>query len=75
MKKIGQVAAEFKDSVEFKIKSTTSKEAREYGIQGSCIVVDRVVKLSADFDEKELEEAIIKRNEDISLERSRRKSG
>ncbi len=69
MKKVGRVTAKFKDSVEFKIKSTTSKEAREYGIQGSCVVVDRVVKLSADFDEKELEEAIIKRNEDLHLEK------
>lgn len=64
IEKIGRVTAKFKDSVEFKIKSTTSKEAREYGIQGSCVVVDGVVKLSADFDEKELEEAITKRNTD-----------
>ena len=60
--KIGQVTAKFKDSVEFKIKSTTSKEAREYGIRGSCVVVDGVVKLLADFDEKLLEEAIKKRS-------------
>ena len=64
MEKIGRVTAKFKDSVEIKMKSTTSKEAREYGIQGSCIVVDGVIRLSPDFDEKELEEAIIKRNAD-----------
>jgi hypothetical protein len=64
MEKIGRVSTKFKDSVEIKMKSTTSKEAREYGIQGSCIVVDGVIRLSPDFDEKELEEAIIKRNAD-----------
>ena len=62
MEKIGRVTAKFKDSVEFQMKSTTSKEAREYGIQGSCVMVDGAIRLSADFNEKELEEAIIKRN-------------
>ena len=62
MEKIGRVTAKFKDSVEFQMKSTTSKEAREYRIKGLCVVVDGVVRLSADFTEKELEEAIIKRN-------------
>ena len=66
MEKIGRVTAKFKDSVEFQMKSTKSKEAREYGIQGSCVIVDGVIRLSADFDEKELEEAIIKRNASIA---------
>lgn len=61
LEKIGRVTAKFKDSVEFQMKSTTSKEAREYGIQDSCVIVGGLIKLSADFDEKELEEAIIKR--------------
>ena len=64
MEKIGRVTAKFKNSVEFQMKSTKSKEAREYGIQGSCVIVDGVIRLSADFDEKELEEAITKRNTD-----------
>ena len=61
MEKIGRVTSKFKDSVEVQMKSTTSKEARKYGVQGSCVIVDGVVRLPADFDEKELEDAIIKR--------------
>jgi hypothetical protein len=61
MERIGRVTAKFKDSVEFQVKSTTSKEAREYGIQAECVIVDRAIRLSADFTETELEEAIIKR--------------
>ena len=44
------------------MRSTASKEARKYAVQGSCVIVDGVVRLPADFDGKELEEAIIKRN-------------
>ena len=66
LEKVGRVTSRFKDSVDVQMKSTTSKEAREYGIQGSCVIVDGVIRLSADFDEKELEEAIIKRNADIA---------
>lgn len=64
MEKIGRVTAKFKDTVELQMKSTTSKEAREYGINGSCIVVDGEIRLSVDVDERELEETIIKRNAD-----------
>ena len=45
------------------MRSTASKEARQYCVQDSCVIVDGVVRLSADFDEKQLEEAIIKRSE------------
>jgi len=62
MEKIGRVTAKFKDSVEFQMKSTKSKEAREYGVQGTCVIVGGVVRLSADFSENELEEAIITRS-------------
>jgi len=61
MEKIGRVTAKFKDSVDFQMKSIKSKEAREYGIQESCIMVDGVIKLSVDFEERELEQAIIQR--------------
>lgn len=61
MKRVGRVTAKFKDSVDFQMKSVKSKEAREHDIKESCVIVDGVIKLSADFDEKELEEAIIKR--------------
>ena len=61
MEKIGRVTAKFKDSVEVQMKSTTSKEALEYGIQGTCVIVDGVIRLSANLTENELEEAIITR--------------
>jgi len=61
VEKIGRVTTKFKDSVEVQMKSATSKEAREYGIQGSCIVVGGEIRLSADVDERVLEETIIKR--------------
>jgi hypothetical protein len=60
MEKIGNVTSKFKDSVEVQMKSTKSQEASKYGVQGLCVIVGGTVKLSADFDEKELEEVIIK---------------
>jgi len=64
MEKVGKATSKFKDSVEVQMKSTTSKEASKYSIKDSCVIVDGTVKLPADFNEKELEEAIIKRNTD-----------
>ena len=61
MEKVGRVASKFTDKVDVQMKSTTSKEAREYAVQGSCVIVDGVVKLSSDFDESKLEEAITQR--------------
>ena len=61
MEKVGRVTAKFKDSVEVKTKSTKSPEASKYEIQDMCVIVDGEVKLSASFDEKELEDAILKR--------------
>ena len=62
MEKVGSVTSNFKDTVEVQMRSTASKEAREYAVQGSCVIVDGAVRLSADFDENQLEEAIIQRN-------------
>jgi len=62
MEKVGRVTAKFKDSVEVKTKSTKSPEASKYGVQDMCVIVDGTVKLSSSFDEKELEDAILKRN-------------
>jgi len=64
MEKIGRVSNKFKDSIEVETKSTSSKEAREYNVQESCVIVDGTVRLSSDFDEKDLAEAIIKRSTD-----------
>jgi hypothetical protein len=61
MEKVGKVTSNFKDTVEVQMRSTASKEAREYGVQSSCVIVDKTVRLSADFDEKQLEEAIIQK--------------
>jgi len=62
MEKVGRVTSNFKDTVDVQMRSTASKEAREYSVQDSCVIVDGVVRLLADFDEKQLEESIIQRN-------------
>jgi len=59
MEKVGHVSSKFKNSVEVQIKSTKSPEASKYGIQDTCVVVNGKLKLSTDFDEKELEDAIL----------------
>jgi len=60
MEKVGHVTSKFKDLVEVQMKSTKSLEASKYGVQDMCVVVDGKTKLSLDFDEKELEDAILK---------------
>lgn len=62
MEKIGRVTSRFKDSVEVQIKSIKSAEASKYGVQEICAVIDGRIKLSLDFAEKELENAISKRS-------------
>ena len=61
LEKVGLVTSRFKDSVDVQMKSSTSKEAKAYGVQSPCIIVDGAVRFSGDFDEKQLEEAIIQR--------------
>jgi len=61
MEKVGQVTSKFKDLTEVQTKSTNSSEASKYGVQNMCVVVDGKIKLPSDFDEKELENAILKR--------------
>ena len=60
MEKVGHVTSKFKDWVEVQTKSTKSSEASKYEVQDMCVVVDGQIKLSSDFDEKELEDAILK---------------
>ena len=62
MEKVGQVTSKFKDLVEVQMKSTKSSEASKYKVQDMCIIVNGVVKLLPSFDEKELEDAILKEN-------------
>jgi hypothetical protein len=64
MEKVGRVTSKFKDMVEVQTKPIKSPEASKYGVQGMCVIVDGTVKLSESFDEKELEDAILKRKTD-----------
>jgi hypothetical protein len=61
LEKVGRVALNFKDAVDFEMKSTGSKEALQYAIKNSGEIVNGIEKLAQVFDEKQLEEAIIKR--------------
>ena len=60
IEKVGQVTAKHKDLIDVQVKSTKSSEASKYGVQGTTIVVNGKIKLSPDFVEKELEQAILK---------------
>jgi len=59
MEKIGRITSRFKDAVEVQIKSNKSSEASEYGVQHMGVVVNGKIKLPADFEEQELQDAII----------------
>jgi len=58
MEKIGRVTSRFRDVTEVQMKSNKSSEASRYGIQDMGIVINRKIKLPANFEEKELEDAI-----------------
>ncbi|UCH69989.1 MAG: hypothetical protein JSV29_07100 [Candidatus Bathyarchaeota archaeon] len=58
MEKVGEVTSKFKDFVEVQTKSTESPEASKYGIRDMCVVVGGKMRLTSDFDKKELEDAI-----------------
>ena len=60
MEKVGHVTSKFKDLVEVQMKSTKSSKASKYGVQDMCVVVNAKIKLPSDFDEKELENVILK---------------
>lgn len=61
MEKVMSITSKFKDLVNVEMKPTNSSEASKYGIKDLSIVVDGTVKLSADFNEEELEKIIVKR--------------
>ena len=61
MEKVGRVTSQFKDAIDFKMRSTKSKEAKEYGLRDSCVMVDGLIRFPPDFDEKELDDAIRQR--------------
>jgi hypothetical protein len=58
MEKVANVTSKFEDFVNVEMKSIKSPEASKYGVQDLSVIVDGDVKLSADFDEKELEKVI-----------------
>jgi hypothetical protein len=58
MEKIGRVTSKFKDTTEVQMKSNKSPEASRYGVEDMGLVVNGRTKLSANFGEKELEDAI-----------------
>jgi hypothetical protein len=58
MEKIGRVTSRFKDLTEVQVKSSKSSEASRYGVQDMGIVINGKIKLSASFEEKELQDAI-----------------
>jgi len=62
IEKVGRVTSKFKDLVEVQMKSFKSSEASKYGIQDMQVIVNGSIRLSAGFDDKELEEAILKKN-------------
>jgi hypothetical protein len=67
MEKVGHVTSKFKDLVEVQTKSTKSSEASKYGVQDMCVVINGKIQLSSDFNEKELEDAIL-RSQQSSVE-------
>jgi len=60
LEKVGHVTSKFKDLVEVQTKSTKSSEASKYKVQDMCVVINGKIKLPLDFEEKELEDAILK---------------
>jgi len=59
MEKVGRVTSKFKN-LDVQMKSTKSLEASKYGVQDMCVVVNGKITLPSDFDEKNLEDAILK---------------
>jgi hypothetical protein len=57
--KVARVASKH-SNVDFAIKSTSSKEARQYAVNESCVMINGSLKLSSTFTEQELEDALTK---------------
>ena len=63
MEKIGRVTSRFRDVTQVQMKSNKSSEAFMYGVQDMGIVINGKIKLSASFEERELEDAISQEEE------------
>lgn len=53
---------------EVQVKSSKSSEASKYGVQDMGVVIGGKIKLSASFEEKELEDVIKQAKDKISEE-------
>ena len=62
MEKVGHVASRFRDSVDLRTMSTESSEASAHGVKEMCVVVNGRMRLASNFDEKDLEKAILECN-------------
>jgi hypothetical protein len=58
--KVGLVTSKFKDLVQVQIRSLKSPEAFKYGVQDMCIIINEKNRLPPDFNERELEDAILR---------------
>ena len=58
MERIGRVTSRFKDVTEVRMKSNKSSEASKYGVQDMGLVINGKIKLSWNFEEKVLLDAI-----------------
>jgi len=58
VERIGRVTSRFKEVTEVQMKSNKSSEASKYGVQDMGIVINGKIKLSANFEEKDLQNAI-----------------
>lgn len=57
--KVARVASKHSD-VSFDIRSTSSKEASQYAVKESCVMINGSLKLGPNFSEQELEDALTK---------------
>jgi len=63
MEKVMRASSKFNDC-EVQTKSIKSPEAAKHQLQEAAVVIDGAIKLSATFDEKDLEDAILKAKSD-----------
>ena len=72
MEKVWAVRVRNRDKIDFQVKNTDSPEADMYQILGMAVVVNGKIKLPPNFDEEELENAIL---QEIKGEISNREEG
>jgi len=58
MDRVWRVLMNYRDKVDYHVKTLSSPEAKKYGIVGMSVLVNEEFKFPPNFDEKKLEEAI-----------------